>query len=181
MELEVKNSIQFNYSVFSHTPLFSSSNKINLCMPYIYRYIPVLKAVLDVGISHHNVLEFTQSVMKQLETVTSSYYNINSEEEASLCTVWGIIAAALTICLKDQNHVNQGNEKHHDLSCFYLVVLFPFYHFYSITYKQVCSLWYFNITSSLLFFLMALQNTCHIFQYFASNSSQATLSSGIIT
>jgi hypothetical protein len=105
----------------------------------LYRYIPVLKAILDVGISHHNVLEFMQSVMKQLETATSSYYNINIEERVSLCTVWSIVAAALTVYLKDQNPVNQGNEKHHDLSCFYLVVLFPFYHLYSITYKQVCS------------------------------------------
>jgi hypothetical protein len=128
-------------TLFSHELLFTISveeiHKLISCLLCLYRYIPVIKAILDVGISHHNVLEFMQSVMKQLETITSSCCNINSEERASLCSVWSIIAAALTVYLKDQNHVNQGNEKHHDLSCFYLVVLFPFYHLYSITYKQV--------------------------------------------
>jgi hypothetical protein len=77
-----------------------------------------------------------QSVMKQLETAASGY----CAEEASLCIVWSNIASALTKYLKDSNIVNQGTERHHDLSCFYLVLVFPFYHFYSITYKQVCSL-----------------------------------------
>jgi hypothetical protein len=100
---------------------------------------------LDVGISHHNVLEFMQSVMKQLETVASAYSTIISEERASLSIVWSNVAAALIKYLKDNNNVNQGNETHHDLSCFYLVLLFPFYHLFSITYKQVCSLQNCNI------------------------------------
>ncbi|XP_069683909.1 serine-rich adhesin for platelets-like [Periplaneta americana] len=100
------------------------------------RYIPVLKTILQIGISHHKVLEFMHSVMKQLETVASAYYNVNSVERSSLCIVWSNVATVLTNYLKDHNDVNQGNEKHHDLSCFYLVVVFPFHHMYSITYKQ---------------------------------------------
>jgi hypothetical protein len=81
-----------------------------------------------------------QSVMKQLETAACAYCAMSSAEKASLCIVWSNIASALTKYLKESNSVNQGNEKHHDLSCFYMVLLFPFYHFYSITYKQVCIL-----------------------------------------
>jgi hypothetical protein len=134
-------------------------------MLHLSRYIPVLKAILDVGISHHNVLEFMQSVMKQLEIVANANYSVSSSERASLCIVWCNVAAALTNYVKDQNHVNQGNEKHHDLTCFYLVMLFPFYHLYSITYKQVCSKQNFNITYCILFYIMSLQRTCHSFSF----------------
>jgi hypothetical protein len=101
----------------------------------------VLKAILNVGVSHHNVLEFMQSVVRQLEIAASACHDISSVERASLCVVWNNVAVALTKYLKLHMHVNQGDEKHHDLSCFYLVMLFPFYHFYSITYKQVCNQW----------------------------------------
>ena len=111
-------------------------------MSDLYRYIVVLKAILDVGISHHNVLEFMQSVIRQLEIAASACQDISSAERASLCVLWNNVADALTKYLKFHMHVNQGDEKHHDLSCFYLVMLFPFYHFYSITYKQVCNRWH---------------------------------------
>ena len=111
-------------------------------VPHLYRYIVVLKAILDVGVSHHNVLEFMQSVIRQLEIAASACPDISSAERASLCVLWSNVADALTKYLKFHMHVNQGDEKHHDLSCFYLVMLFPFYHFYSITYKQVCNQWH---------------------------------------
>jgi hypothetical protein len=106
---------------------------------YLCRYVPLLEAILAVGISHHSVLEFMQSVMKQLETFAAACSAISDAERASLCIVWSHVASALTKYLKANNSVNQGNERHHDLSCFYLVLLFPFYHLYSITYKQVCT------------------------------------------
>jgi hypothetical protein len=108
----------------------------------LYRYIVVLKAILDVGVSHHNVLEFMQSVIRQLEITAGACHDISSAERALLCVLWSNVAGALTKYLKFHMHVNQGDEKHHDLSCFNLVMLFPFYHFYSITYKQVCNQWH---------------------------------------
>jgi len=108
----------------------------------LYRYIMVLKAILDIGVSHHNVLEFMQSVIRQLEIAACACHDISSAERTSLCVLWSNVADALTKYLKFHMHVNQGDEKHHDLSCFYLVMLFPFYHFYSVTYKQVCNQWH---------------------------------------
>jgi hypothetical protein len=107
-------------------------------MVHLYRYIVVLKAILDIGVSHHNVLEFMQSVIRQLEIAALACHDISSAERVSLCVLWSCVADALIKYLKFNMNVNQGNEKHHDLSCFYLVMLFPFYHFYSIPYKKVC-------------------------------------------
>jgi hypothetical protein len=91
-----------------------------------------------------------QSVIRQLEIAASACPDISSAERASLCVLWSNVADALTKYLKFHMHVNQGDEKHHDLSCFYLVMLFPFYHFYSITYKQVCNQWHFFLFVKLL-------------------------------
>jgi hypothetical protein len=59
-------------------------------------YVPLLRDILDVGLSRHNVLEFMQSVMKQLETAASAYCATSSSEKASLCIVWSNVASALT-------------------------------------------------------------------------------------
>jgi hypothetical protein len=79
-----------------------------------------------------------QSVIKQLETVAYTYYNVNTvERSSSLLTVWTNVAQAMNEYIKDHQIVNLGNDNHHDLSCLYMTLLFPFYHFYSVSYKQV--------------------------------------------
>ncbi|PSN48724.1 hypothetical protein C0J52_08796 [Blattella germanica] len=123
-----------SYSVLSSPSYYVGSVLLMTGTPTLF--LMELMAVLELGIHHHQVLEFTQSVLKHLETVASAYYNVNTVERAALCLVWCNIALALTEYLKESSTVNQGDNKQHDLNCIYLVLLFPFYHLYSINYKQ---------------------------------------------